>query len=56
MRDPSADVFSIQYHPEAAPGPLDSTHLFARFRDLVEDRRIVRCEPRTKNDDGASTG
>ena len=42
MRDPSADVFSIQYHPEAAPGPLDSTHLFARFRDLVEDRRIVR--------------
>lgn len=42
MRDPSADVFSVQYHPEAAPGPLDSTHLFARFRDLVEERRIVR--------------
>lgn len=28
-------VFSVQYHPEAAPGPLDSGHLFQRFRDMV---------------------
>ena len=28
-------VFSIQYHPEAAPGPHDALYLFARFRDLV---------------------
>jgi carbamoyl-phosphate synthase small subunit len=26
-----APVFSVQYHPEAAPGPHDSTHLFDRF-------------------------
>ena len=30
-------AFSVQYHPEAAAGPHDSTHLFDRFRDLVSD-------------------
>ncbi|MDE0896295.1 MAG: glutamine-hydrolyzing carbamoyl-phosphate synthase small subunit [Planctomycetota bacterium] len=35
MRHTTEDVFSVQYHPEAAPGPLDSTHLFSRFRDLL---------------------
>ena len=29
-------VFSVQYHPEAAPGPQDNQHLFDRFLDLVE--------------------
>jgi carbamoyl-phosphate synthase small subunit len=28
-------VFSVQYHPEAAPGPLDAAHLFHRFRETV---------------------
>lgn len=42
MRHAAANVFSIQYHPEAAPGPLDSTHLFARFRSLVDDLRAVQ--------------
>jgi hypothetical protein len=28
--------FSVQYHPEASPGPHDSSYLFARFRKLVE--------------------
>jgi carbamoyl-phosphate synthase small subunit len=28
-------AFSVQYHPEAAPGPHDSRHLFARFRELM---------------------
>jgi carbamoyl-phosphate synthase small subunit len=35
MRHKTAKVISVQYHPEAAPGPLDSAHLFARFRELV---------------------
>ena len=30
-------AFSVQYHPEAAAGPHDSTYLFDRFRDLVSD-------------------
>jgi carbamoyl-phosphate synthase small subunit len=28
-------AFSVQYHPEASPGPHDSRHLFARFRELM---------------------
>jgi carbamoyl-phosphate synthase small subunit len=31
----TANCFSVQYHPEAAPGPLDSAHLFSRFRERV---------------------
>ena len=29
-------VFSVQYHPEAAPGPHDSLYLFERFRERIE--------------------
>lgn len=29
-------VFSVQYHPEAAPGPHDAHYLFDRFRQLIE--------------------
>jgi carbamoyl-phosphate synthase small subunit len=29
-------VFSVQYHPEASPGPQDSHYLFKRFMDLIE--------------------
>ncbi len=35
MRHKIHPIFSVQYHPEAAPGPLDSSHLFQRFYDLV---------------------
>jgi carbamoyl-phosphate synthase small subunit len=28
-------AFSVQYHPEAAPGPHDASHLFLRFRELM---------------------
>jgi carbamoyl-phosphate synthase small subunit len=31
-------IFSVQYHPEASPGPHDSTPLFARFRSLIEKK------------------
>jgi carbamoyl-phosphate synthase small subunit len=32
-------VLSVQYHPEAAPGPHDSRYLFDRFIALMEQRR-----------------
>ncbi len=31
-------VFSVQYHPEASPGPRDSRYLFERFTGLMEKR------------------
>ncbi len=31
-------AFSVQYHPEAAPGPHDSRYLFERFADLMAAR------------------
>jgi carbamoyl-phosphate synthase small subunit len=31
-------AFSVQYHPEASPGPSDSRHLFARFVGMMERR------------------
>ncbi|WP_299473046.1 glutamine-hydrolyzing carbamoyl-phosphate synthase small subunit [uncultured Roseibium sp.] len=32
-------VFSVQYHPEASPGPRDSHYLFKRFTDLMQSAR-----------------
>lgn len=31
-------LFSVQYHPEASPGPHDAQDLFARFIELMEER------------------
>jgi len=38
MRHKSKPIFCVQYHPEASPGPHDSTPLFAEFRSLIEKR------------------
>ncbi len=32
-------IFSVQYHPEASPGPEDSHYLFHRFVDLIDSKR-----------------
>ena len=32
-------VFSVQYHPESAPGPQDSAYLFDRFVELMKEVR-----------------
>jgi carbamoyl-phosphate synthase small subunit len=29
-------VFSVQYHPEAAPGPHDSDYLFKQFTSMMD--------------------
>lgn len=36
FRHTTEPAFSVQYHPEAAPGPHDSSYLFAQFRKLLE--------------------
>ncbi len=35
----SLPVFSVQYHPEAAPGPHDALHFFQQFGKLIDDSR-----------------
>ena len=32
-------AFSVQYHPEASPGPMDSHYLFGRFVDMIADHK-----------------
>jgi len=36
LRHRSKPMFCVQYHPEASPGPHDSTPLFQEFRELIE--------------------
>ena len=38
IRLKGADVFSVQYHPEASPGPMDSHYLFDRFAEAAARR------------------
>ncbi len=35
-------IFSVQYHPEASPGPHDASYLFARFRDHLAGAKARR--------------
>jgi carbamoyl-phosphate synthase small subunit len=32
-------AFSVQYHPEASPGPQDSHYLFDRFADMIRQHK-----------------
>ncbi|HYV72528.1 MAG TPA: carbamoyl phosphate synthase small subunit, partial [Pseudolabrys sp.] len=32
-------VFSVQYHPEASPGPRDSHYLFERFVEIMRQQK-----------------
>jgi carbamoyl-phosphate synthase small subunit len=33
-------VFSVQYHPEASPGPHDASYLFDEFVDLIKSNTL----------------
>jgi carbamoyl-phosphate synthase small subunit len=39
LRHRELPLFSVQYHPEASPGPHDAAYLFGRFRKLIEAQR-----------------
>ena len=36
MRHKELPIFSVQYHPEAAPGPHDASYFFAQFAELID--------------------
>ncbi|HVF56564.1 MAG TPA: glutamine-hydrolyzing carbamoyl-phosphate synthase small subunit [Pyrinomonadaceae bacterium] len=42
LRHRTLPVISVQYHPEAAPGPHDAAHHFGRFVELMEHERAAR--------------
>jgi carbamoyl-phosphate synthase small subunit len=50
MRHRELPVFSVQYHPEASPGPHDSWYLFEEFRAMLDEYRTKRR--RTPQDPG----
>ena len=39
MECPEDRLFSVQYHPESAPGPQDSAYLFDKFIQMMEEHR-----------------
>ena len=39
LRVKDKPIFSVQYHPEASPGPQDSHYLFTRFLNLIRERK-----------------
>jgi carbamoyl-phosphate synthase small subunit len=39
LRAPDKHAFSVQYHPEAAPGPHDARYLFRQFVELMARAR-----------------
>jgi carbamoyl-phosphate synthase small subunit len=42
IRHRSLPLFSVQYHPEASPGPHDSRYLFHRFTEMMKEHKGSR--------------
>jgi carbamoyl-phosphate synthase small subunit len=38
LRSTEVPAFSVQYHPEAGPGPHDARYLFTLFAELMDGR------------------
>ncbi|MBU1753292.1 glutamine-hydrolyzing carbamoyl-phosphate synthase small subunit [bacterium] len=41
MKHKSLPIFSVQYHPEASPGPHDASYLFNRFTEMMRKGSII---------------
>jgi len=40
LRHRELPIYSIQYHPEASPGPMDSRYLFGQFLEMIERTEV----------------
>lgn len=47
LRHKTLPAFSVQYHPEARPGPSDSNYLFDEFLDMMRDFKDNKKESKT---------
>jgi carbamoyl-phosphate synthase small subunit len=47
MRHRSLPLFSVQYHPEASPGPHDSHYLFRQFTEMMRAAKTPRTSKRS---------
>ena len=59
LRVLDAPAFSVQYHPEAGPGPHDARYLFDEFRTLMSHRSDARrgsYTPETRVSSGEDQG
>lgn len=45
LRHKHVPAFSVQYHPEAAPGPFDSSYLFDEFLQMIREQKQVNPVP-----------
>ncbi|MBR8832803.1 MAG: glutamine-hydrolyzing carbamoyl-phosphate synthase small subunit [Stigonema ocellatum SAG 48.90 = DSM 106950] len=52
LRHKSLPVFSVQYHPEASPGPHDGDYLFEQFVQAMRAAREEDTETKTRGDAG----
>ena len=56
MRHKELPIFSVQYHPEAAPGPHDASYFFAQFAELIEKTEEQSLPANAQTDSRAAHG
>ena len=54
MRHRTLPLFSVQYHPEASPGPHDSHYLFGQFTEMMKEARLSNALRRGVRSPGRS--